>query len=614
MSYDYSLIERLSEIKKGLQKNIDLRDGIVATKSSISEDTYKKYFAEYSEKIKIAEDEISKCEKMIDEIKRDFEKRKKKIENEMISAEKSVDELKALRSSNAIDEKEYQKRKAENDDVIKNIEKENVALSKDEAEFKRSLRGGKKINALGKPNKSNIIFTAAALSLALVLIFVFSLIFKKYQTNEFGRSTNDYEKIYPVRVPVVDDSLRYGFTDETGIIVIPPQFDSVRDFSEGLSAVRLSGKWGYIDTLGNIVIDYRFSVQPLEFSDGLAAFVTNKKWGYIDTNGNIAIEPVYESAKSFYAELAPVKKAGKWGYINTKGEMVIAPKFNEAYRFSKDKVAVVRGADNKRGFIEIDGEYKIKPTYRDVKSFSQSLAPVMVSDKWGYINLENKITIPVSYQSADGFIDGYAAVKANNVCAVIDTNNVFYFSPTEYEVVYENMNNLGFGVFTMQFEKMWGLMKADGTEVVKPFAMSPISIYGNGKIFRAKTYYGYTLYDSSFAPIMNYYFRYAGIYKYFDNIQNMSHYFMLLYDEAKRMYIGGMLTLDENTYEIIFDKAKSIEVKAEKITAQFENRTSEIKFDAGMLVIDGNVYEKMNELQIESDKAELFNYSYSFLF
>ena len=44
-----------------------------------------------------------------------------------------------------------------------------------------------------------------------------------------------------------------------GTFVINPQFDSALSFSEGLAAVRIgdipTGKWGYIDTTGRMMIE-----------------------------------------------------------------------------------------------------------------------------------------------------------------------------------------------------------------------------------------------------------------------------------------------------------------------------------------------------------------------
>ena len=48
----------------------------------------------------------------------------------------------------------------------------------------------------------------------------------------------------------VDKDGKWGFIDETGQIVIEPVYEGVAPFSEGLAAVRLDGKFGYINKAG----------------------------------------------------------------------------------------------------------------------------------------------------------------------------------------------------------------------------------------------------------------------------------------------------------------------------------------------------------------------------
>ena len=43
------------------------------------------------------------------------------------------------------------------------------------------------------------------------------------------------------------DDLR-GFVDQSGHIVVPPIYDQVFSFREGLAAVKRDGKWGFIDS------------------------------------------------------------------------------------------------------------------------------------------------------------------------------------------------------------------------------------------------------------------------------------------------------------------------------------------------------------------------------
>ncbi len=73
-------------------------------------------------------------------------------------------------------------------------------------------------------------------------------------------------------------------TEQTGRVVINPQFDAALRFADGLAAVRIgeesAGKWGYIDKQGKMVVNAQFDSAE-QFAEGLAAVRNGDKWGYI---------------------------------------------------------------------------------------------------------------------------------------------------------------------------------------------------------------------------------------------------------------------------------------------------------------------------------------------
>ena len=42
--------------------------------------------------------------------------------------------------------------------------------------------------------------------------------------------------------------VKYGFIDKSGKLVIPAAYDMTNKFSEGLAAVKVGDRWGFIDT------------------------------------------------------------------------------------------------------------------------------------------------------------------------------------------------------------------------------------------------------------------------------------------------------------------------------------------------------------------------------
>src|SRR6476620_6138081 len=69
--------------------------------------------------------------------------------------------------------------------------------------------------------------------------------------------------------PIEKDG-KSGFIDRTGKIVIPPQFDNVTGFSEGLALATRNGKKFFIDQNGKVVFEAKFDIID-NFSEGLAA-------------------------------------------------------------------------------------------------------------------------------------------------------------------------------------------------------------------------------------------------------------------------------------------------------------------------------------------------------
>jgi len=92
-------------------------------------------------------------------------------------------------------------------------------------------------------------------------------------------------------------------------------YEDARPFGEeGYAAVKKNGLWGYINTAGELCIEYRFE-DALSFGGHLAAVRIGENWGYINVYGDVAIEPLFLQAKSFSQGSAPVLTARGWRFI-----------------------------------------------------------------------------------------------------------------------------------------------------------------------------------------------------------------------------------------------------------------------------------------------------------
>lgn len=110
---------------------------------------------------------------------------------------------------------------------------------------------------------------------------------------------------------------KWGFYDGFKT-VIPAMYDEVFCFKDGLAAVELDEKCGYIDKDNNIVIPLDYDT-AMSFSEGYASVVKGDKCGYINKNNEVIIPFIYDAATPFEGGEAKVKKDGKWGTIIPDG-------------------------------------------------------------------------------------------------------------------------------------------------------------------------------------------------------------------------------------------------------------------------------------------------------
>ena len=132
-----------------------------------------------------------------------------------------------------------------------------------------------------------------------------------------------------------------------------------------------------------------------EFSEGLAAVKLKGKWGYINTKGNLIIRPTYDEAENFYKGMAWIKKNKLWGLIDYNNKYLIEPTFEKIEDYNKDgwnwNYATVV-IDSKYGYIDKTGNILIQFKYDEAAEFVDGKARVMLAGKWFYIDKNgNKI-------------------------------------------------------------------------------------------------------------------------------------------------------------------------------------------------------------------------------
>ncbi len=117
----------------------------------------------------------------------------------------------------------------------------------------------------------------------------------------------------------------YGFIDKsTHEIVIPPQFEEIDNFRNGLALVKLKGKYGFIDRTGEFIIPAQYTDLHI-FHEGLASVLIDEYWGFIDKSGELVIPAIYSTSGTFQNGIARVNLYGRWIYIDKLGNSYKTP-------------------------------------------------------------------------------------------------------------------------------------------------------------------------------------------------------------------------------------------------------------------------------------------------
>ena len=114
---------------------------------------------------------------------------------------------------------------------------------------------------------------------------------------------------------------KWGILTANGEQLAEVKFDSIGVFHDGLAVVKAAERYGYIDRSGAIVIPIQW-MTAYDFSEGLAALRVDKKhFQFINTAGTVVIKSKkYDSVGRFRNGVCRVVKGGKVKWIDTKGK------------------------------------------------------------------------------------------------------------------------------------------------------------------------------------------------------------------------------------------------------------------------------------------------------
>ncbi len=215
----------------------------------------------------------------------------------------------------------------------------------------------------------------------------------------------------------------WGFLDEQGQLVIPCQYSDAGSFNQGLAKVKmyfpsrlfglLKSKRVYvlIDKKGKIVYNTK-SKYCSDVSNGQVVVKRGRKYRLIDVKGRKILPGSYnEIVQNINYGLYVVKnKKREYAVYNDKAELIVPFGKYQTFGSFSEGLCFVAGKEDE-GYINVSGELKIPIECKDAQEFSEGLAAVKLQKGWVYINKAGDVVIEGNYTHAWPFENGMAKVR-----------------------------------------------------------------------------------------------------------------------------------------------------------------------------------------------------------
>jgi len=238
-----------------------------------------------------------------------------------------------------------------------------------------------------------------------------------------------------------------------------------------------SDNWGYINPKGEFIIKVQFRNCHAFSEDGFAPIYDKKRKSFYFINPagkelatdekTFKLKNIFGfGTKSFQDGVVGIQVGKKWGYLNTKGALVVTPKYEVANVFNGGFTTVRSGAKwmiiNQKG-----NETAFSENVTDAKPFSEGLAPVRISDQWGFASTNGSIVIKASFKSVGYFSNGLAWGKTEEgKIGFVDKKGNWVIKPK-----YEAAKNFSEGLARVK-SGTWTFVDVNGNEISTPSADS----------------------------------------------------------------------------------------------------------------------------------------------
>jgi len=275
------------------------------------------------------------------------------------------------------------------------------------------------------------------------------------------------------------------FINKFGEIAFDNVYDEVANFIADYCVVGKSGKFGVIDSLGNLKIPLQYNSIKLIFNDKSILSIwanLNEKWGILDICNNVLEAFVFDEI-CINSTTISIRKNNLWGVCDLTGEIIIPIVYEFVYGATDGKLTLVK-RNGKFGVLNYALKYfyirwnkkentEIIPCqYESIYNYNGGIREDFVNFISSYFIKENddKTITCHRYDENGNLIRGFICeefrneiVRNNEKWGTIKGNGEIII-PCEYDEILNLWGDRSYVKigYTVRKDKLWGIISTNG--------------------------------------------------------------------------------------------------------------------------------------------------------
>lgn len=263
---------------------------------------------------------------------------------------------------------------------------------------------------------------------------------------------------------------KYGYIDTTGEIAVPIIYDAVEDFtSTGLAVVRLGQKKGIIDTFGRIVVPIEYEWAHPAWPNNLFIQVSlaNGQTDVFKPDGTLILSISGESSHLSIEKDIIIHTRADGMYssydqcYNSSG--LILPSIYRSIKWFDDNKVIIIDKKFERGVLRHDGSVIVPlGKYDNISPVSEGLSIVEKGGQHGCIDSEGNVMIPLQDMGYSPSVNGYIQVWGKRGAGFIH-NPLMLDRTQSTSLAYARTQSVQVDGKSVEFQ-MYALMDTKGNE------------------------------------------------------------------------------------------------------------------------------------------------------